>query len=348
MRWPAFAGVIALAATVSIYRAVRPVARPAPVSAQTQRLRHLRALQDSILAAELREGLVARATRLSPVRHGIVGVSEDRAGTLHPLPDSAVRILDSVWARYVPAEPKLTTVLIEGGSGWKIIPGSDGNGTQLCAVALWPGFLGPTERQIPYWIGPCTWYARYGAPGAAIAAWLQRTGVGWRAVPPRFVSTDSTPAQYGLWYRRLHFVAGLTGTAPPAYDAAPAAIRCSQGGTAACALAATAPDGSASYESFWGAMRGMGSYQGYLLRDLFHDFGPDRVGVFWRSSAPVPEAFQSAFGVPVSEWLGPHLRDYLGAVELGAGDLRGASLSALIWVLLIGGLCWWAARRLRY
>ena len=145
------------------------------------------------------------------------------------------------------------------------------------------------------------------------------------------------------------FAAALVGITPPVYNASPEAVRCAVGQVESCFSATSKTNVLRRGPwAFWGVPSSLGGYQSYLLRDLDHEFGRARMTAFWHSSAPVPAAFQSAFGLPLNDWLAPHLRDYLGTVELGAGDVGHAALSALVWTVLLVMLGWWAARRLRY
>jgi hypothetical protein len=347
MRWPAFVGILAFVATFSIFRATRDDGAVPRVSSRTLRGVHLRALHDSILRADLREGLPARAARLSPPVEGLVVVARDSAGVLRRLPDSTLRPIRYAWGRAVGGTSRVPALLIvdDVTRDPLVTPTPERGG--VCTIAVW--FPDAAYRDGP--LGPCAWYARLGMPSDPVAAWLDSTGVLPSAAPAGFIPTDSTLRDYARRYAALGVMAPLTGMTAPAYTAAPPAVRCAAGDLAACLPAAMASDsvrGIDGFWSYWGRPAGLGGYERYLLRDLDREFGPDRLAAFWHSPRPVPEAFRSAFGVPLDRWLAPHLSDHLGTLELGAGRLGMAAVSALIWTLLLGGFGWLAARRLRY
>ena len=347
MRWPALVGLIALAIVGAVYRAARPPQAPMVVSEQARRGAHLRALRDSILRADIREGLATRAIRAAPAEGGLVVVTRDSDGALHALPDSERRHVTLAWQRAVGGAAHVPSFLVvDEFAGRTVTPPGSGQGaacwsSHWTVEAIWRGGQ----------LGPCAWYATLGEPSATVGAWLQANGALQHALPPHFVQTDSTPALYGERYAALGFAGPLSGMTPPAYIASPKAVRCASGDVRSCTGADRESDELALPPGAWvyfGGAVGLGGYQSYLLRDLDHEFGRERLEAFWRSSGPIPDAFLSAFGVPLNDWLAPHLRGYLGTVELGAGDVGRAALSALVWTVLLGMLGWWAARRLRY
>ena len=346
MRWPTLVGLALFALVVSGYQSLfthwyaPPLITPRYVAQ-----RHLGELRDSILRADVREGLPARAARVAPPRSGLVVVLRDADGALHALPDTARQPIDAAWQRVVGSRPLIPAVVVVDGSVRDpLIAPSAGPGS-VCVSSHWTAQWVWQDHQL----GPCAWYASLGLPSASVGDWVGTNGVLYDAVPSGFVSRDSTPAARSERILGMGFAASLAGLVPPVYDASADAVRCVEGSRESCFTATTKSDALPTGPwTFWGVPSSLGGYQSYLLRDLDREFGRQRLTAFWHSSAPMPAAFESAFGVPLSDWLAPHLRNYLGTVELGAGDVGRAALSALVWTVLLGLLGWWAARRLRY
>lgn len=346
MRWPALVGVLALSAVVSIFRATGHVPGRATLPPRTVSVLHLRALRDSILHADLAEGLGARAARVSPGWRGLVAVARDTGGRVSPLADSTLRRVRLAWGRAVGSVPRVPALLIVDDEVRVpfVFPAPGRGGA--CTTTVWTA--GAAWRTGA--IGPCAWLATLGTPSPGLSGWLDSTGVLSQAVPAGFVPTDSTLTDYARKYAALGQWAPAAGMTAPAYLAAPAAVACASGRIASCVPAAMLSGRDRQDDGLWsyfGRPSGLGGYQRFLLRDLNSEFGTDRLAVFWHSSGPVPEAFQSAFGVPLDQWLQPRLRDFLGSVELGAGRLGPVALSALLWTLVLGTFTWAVARRLR-
>ena len=192
-------------------------------------------------------------------------------------------------------------------------------------------------------VGACRLYAAYGVPGTQIQAWLEASALGFarihsptwaadfarRREPPR---PEGTLRPFGLSRPRL------------AYESI-VVQACLAGRVMACERATTDPE---LISPTWGdrawlvantPATGFGMQQahppfGYLDDGLLYEweaaFGPDAFARFWTSSAPVPEAFEAAFGVPLGAWV-------LRWVERHSGLYRaGPSLpwSSLGWSLL--------------
>lgn len=346
MRWPALVGLALFALVVSAYRTIFTSWYAGPViTPRYEAQRHLGGLRDSILRADVREGLATRAARVAPPRAGLIVVTRDDDGVLGAVPDSARRPIDLAWQRAVGDQTRIPAVVIVDLSVRDPLIAPSSMQGSACVSSHWSADRVWQEGQL----GPCAWYASLGLPSASVGDWVGTNGVLYDAVPSGFVSRDSTPAARSKRILGMGFAASLAGLIPPVYDASADAVRCVEGSRESCFTATTKSDAFPTGPwAFWGVPSSLGGYQSYLLRDLDREFGRQRLTAFWHSSVPMPAAFESAFGVPLSDWLAPHLRDYLGTVELGAGDVGRAALSALVWTVLLGVLGWWAARRLRY
>ena len=96
---------------------------------------------------------------------------------------------------------------------------------------------------------------------------------------------------------------------------------------------------------FLGLDSDLGSLDEYVLDLLEQDFGRDRFRTFWQSSLPVPDAFQSAFGVSPEHWIMKLGRSHFGSMDRGPGVPLQASLLTL---LTLGTLLGAASRAGRY
>ncbi|MFI5235678.1 MAG: hypothetical protein ACHQXA_08210, partial [Gemmatimonadales bacterium] len=197
------------------------------------------------------------------------------------------------------------------------------------------------------------YYAEFGAPGPAIRAWFVSTAVGLISRPPqsnrgntvwRFWEDPRGMEDPNSWSFRL-----LRQPIPP-YFASPDGAACVAAASPRCTAALLWPVPHSSERSwwYWGNGRALAGFEEVLLPRLLVQFGPKRFGAFWHSTEPVPAAFEHAFGLPLDQWLHPELVDYLGPLDAGAGDLKSASMSVLVWVVLLGLAMAGLARKLKY
>ena len=84
-----------------------------------------------------------------------------------------------------------------------------------------------------------------------------------------------------------------------------------------------------------------------VFRALETEFGPDRFQAFWTSPLPVPDAFHSAFGVPVERWVMGFGRSHLGSLNRGPEVHPGTMLLSLLTLgILFGGALHVGRRRI--
>lgn len=84
--------------------------------------------------------------------------------------------------------------------------------------------------------------------------------------------------------------------------------------------------------------------QAYLLADLESEFGADAFRAFWTSDAPMPRAFEVAFGVDTGTWMVSWVDRAVGVDRPGPGLPRKASTGAMLTVGLLLGIAWWRQR----
>ena len=190
------------------------------------------------------------------------------------------------------------------------------DGTPYCIRAI--PYSGPATRALLGLVGDvgaCRLYAAYGVPGVEVQAWLEASALGfaridspsWAADFARreLVRPEGTLRLFGLGrpqlaYESLVVQACLAGreTACERATTDPGLIA-PQWGDRAWLVAHTPATG-------FGVQRGYPPF-GYLDDGLLYEweaaFGPDAFARFWTSSAPVPEAFEAAFGVPLGAWM---------------------------------------------
>lgn len=164
-------------------------------------------------------------------------------------------------------------------------------------------------------LGPCRLYAAYGIPGAELRAWLDASALGFARVhvpgwaaevagtaPPR---SDGTMRLFGVWR-------------PPLARYGLPVQACLAGRATACGravsdlelvmprwgdrgwLAANTP--ASSYGSQMPDAP-FGYLDDALLYEWEAEFGSEAFARFWTSGEPMPEAFETAFGVPLGEWV---------------------------------------------
>lgn len=203
--------------------------------------------------------------------------------------------------------------------------------------------------------GPCRFYLRHGMPGPHIHEWLVGGGAtyaieeGEKPMPSLYDQAElRAVAAYRLF--RGGALSGLD--APIEVDG------CRAGKADACAAVFVEPALAAPRDrrDFAAARRaGVVSVDAddatlltrddhYLLSDLEAEFGPEAFQAFWRSEEDVATAFETAFGLPVGEWLAGWVARVGGAIPATPALPRSASTgSALALALLLG----WAFLRNR-
>jgi hypothetical protein len=200
---------------------------------------------------------------------------------------------------------------------------------------------GPAQARAREWLaaglGPCAFYAAYGAPGKPVRRWLGHRGFDIAQLLP--APTDSTvPRVFGYqpadrrWFYEW------------VYASPPAAVACLGGRPEGCRIAVLAGADVREVDvalprlvpgpSRW--RRGQAMFEGgRYLADVAREAGPIRFQRFWTTSEPVEAALEVALASPVGEWterwqrrfgprlpLGPSIP--ASAVWLGLGLAAGA------------------------
>jgi hypothetical protein len=218
-------------------------------------------------------------------------------------------------------------------------------------------FIPPDSVSSPNTLRICAWFARYGEPGPEVLAWLRdgafRMGTG--------VDRGRLPGGVGG-------LRGAFGRPVREYyvpDVSPRGLACLGDLPEACRAAFAAPgDGFpawgydrtelAAYVEgspvdflglrWWGGAD-LGQHEQFLFQDLVEEFGPARFGAFWRSDADLEKAFESAFGVPVAQWMMTWARRHYGELQRGPGVPARASLFTFLTLgLLVGGAMYMGRR----
>jgi hypothetical protein len=213
--------------------------------------------------------------------------------------------------------------------------------------------LSPT-RHYSNILGSCRLVARYGLPGPAVLAWLERGALGFATEPVH----DPARSQ-----RRLLPARSLFGLGGPSYWIRSRSVaRCLAGIDGSCGRLLSDPVSEADEgrseiqhvvdrspvsgirEEAYGEP--FAHYDNYLLADLEADFGARRFAAFWRSQHQVSTAFEAAFGTPLDLWTAAWARTHVGSLEAGPG-LPGSTSTGtgllLVACAALAGL--WARRR---
>lgn len=177
-------------------------------------------------------------------------------------------------------------------------------------------------------LGPCAYFAAFGAPGGDIADWLVSRHYALALDPWKVrVSAESSGMRAGLnphwpgfwWY---------------AYRYEPDAVACMAGRSQACrrtvlvkgsgaaAPIATAELPGSKPPSPAGASR--------YLADLADGIGPERFGRFWNSELPVDTALATAMRMPVGAWTRRWQATVVRPIRLGPAAPLGATLLATL------------------
>ncbi len=186
-------------------------------------------------------------------------------------------------------------------------------------------------------LGPCAFYAVYGAPGKGVQHWLARRGYDLARLPlwdrERFERPQYSFVMYQdgkrWWWGSIY---GFPVTA----------IGCLAGRTLSCragvlsgAEEATADSLPRFLESeprrWWWGQRVL--YSDRYLADVAREVGHDRFLRFWNSPDPVDTALAAVRKMPVGEWTERWQRRFVPRLPLGPA----APLSATVIGLLLGG-----------
>ena len=200
----------------------------------------------------------------------------------------------------------------------------------------------------------CAALARYGAPGDEVLAWLK--GGGDILLRERFDEGVEVPPL--LKRQPLGMSMGL------AADFSTTGRACLGGRLQACEAVFLSPAREDPTLDAQERRRGVeqmpfplltnmsgGTHFGVLdqgaLSALENEFGLARFSMFWRSQAPVTEAFQGAFGISVGEWQYEWIKSRTG-LRFGGPGMRAAHVSlSLLTLLGLAGLSVATAKRKR-
>lgn len=173
-------------------------------------------------------------------------------------------------------------------------------------------------------LGPCAFYATYGAPGSGIARWLQGGGYLFAENP----AASERPPPGEVPSRRTIFGIGRASRLPIPVES------CLSGRLESCGGWITAPgdidlgpyrnlnariDGTRRTDLIYQAYRSSGLDDFHVMADLQAEFGPERFGRFWRSERPMPEAFREAFEEAPGRWMHRWAVSHYGEVPGGPG-----------------------------
>jgi len=278
-------------------------------------------------------------------RAALVGIAGEALGTA-PKPGIAVVMLLDTAQR----EAGLQRQRFVGSFSLEyLLPASAGDRCVVVARLAGSGNRDlPREALAHRLLGPCAFYQAFGMPGPQVAAWL-RSG-GWLFAQNGEWTDERTPLVPPTWFlesgRRYGIRQVLTFSG----------LACLQGRDAACLQAFAVPDtmlrlktllpgvistarfNASYYDTFdWYASdRSLGPSQWTLLSDMVRALGPDKFAAFWRSQSPPAEAFQSAAGESLPDWMRDWMKYEYQASDAG-GDLGvwTAALAALVIALAV-------------
>ena len=213
---------------------------------------------------------------------------------------------------------------------------------RISARAYWQHALfGPRSpavtEQTREWLrsnlGPCAFFAAFGAPGRGVRRWLDRRRFDLALVPGWDEGIRPKPNQWpyflpggdrGIWWEYI-------------YHQATPAVACMAGRSGGCrdavlAGATAEAEGALRFlqtdRDFWRRQRLIGS--AHYLSDIVSEIGRARFLEFWNSSLPVDTALARALRRPVGEWTISWQRRFAPRVSLGPSAPLTASLLAVL------------------
>jgi len=286
--------------------------------------------------------------------------------------------MDSSWAALGLGETKIgVLVVIDLAPGTTSGPAQEApmylepdSTNRTTCVALVPGglywsrfILGTPgqERERPYFVewlraslGPCAFYATYGAPSKTVRRWLtvRQWDIG------RFLSTENPvrrawsstdmlgDPRYGWYWERI-------------YTFSPSTVACMAGRPAGCRALVLrgggASDGAGRADSLprivrteprrWWQAQDLIPGERYLS-DVARTVGRERFLGFWGSPLPVDTSLALALRKPVGEWTAEWQHRYTPRLRLGpAAPVTAYALAVTLGVLVLFGAALAAQRR---
>jgi len=210
--------------------------------------------------------------------------------------------------------------------------------TDLAADSL-PGHVEAQQA-----LGPCYWWARYGAPGRGIGEWLAA-----RDYAPALLPTASPVPDSVRGTQR-----GLYGTSRLRdYALELDAERCLAGRPGACGEAMVEPEPSVNWRGWRDPVRERGptlatrpayrvpgdfaGYEAAFLADVERAWGPERFARFWASDAEPAQAFEAVFGAEMDRWTRGWAQARLGPEVATPWAGWGTLLLSLIAIAALAG-----------
>lgn len=221
-----------------------------------------------------------------------------------------------------------------------------------------------TEAAAQELLGPCAYYRAFGLPGSSIDAWLRELGwsfAGDGAWNRSILQVDL--AAIDMWDVPSVFQAvfGASETSARFLNVAGVeAVQCALGQADDCDRAVLVGGQSRRSPRFWQGnvlllsypnlggrdwwyydRRGLGIRESFLLAGMVRTLGRERFARFWSSNEPVPTAFATAAGEPLSHWTSRWIIEQYGpvpprgpGVNAWAGALSAALIGLAIFVAL--------------
>jgi len=302
-----------------------PFARLGPVTAERARARTLaaewQAVELQLRFADARRRLEPEFTRRRERELPSVALVVDGPDSV--LPGAQPRLmamLDSAWRELGLGTTKIAVGMVvdlwPGGrpgtrgmpfsSGAFLFPDSTDRSTCLASVALPNYSRNTTERlrsHLKASLGPCTWYARFGTPGARVRRWL-----GARSYDLA-LSSEWDTGRHAYWLTQ--WLRGENGRGwdwPAVYGFAPRTVGCLASRPAACMDAVRDGDGGGADgrllvpASLWDVNRVRLVGGDRYLADVLRATGDDRFLDFWNTTLPIDTALAVALKAPVGDW----------------------------------------------
>ena len=332
----------------------------------------IRRIEERLTLRQVMDTLPMVLATLDTSRVSVRGFPADDSSASASLGDAARR----VWAHAVPDDGPNRLLIWAYDSD-----GHDSTGATWSAArgTLWPEATdgrtcvlfqphnadGNVPRGIDHgWLErvltPCVYRARFGQPGLAFRAWLERTGHGgvsrgdwlWRpgaAGVGQWFGSNEVPTLpdlvrnplFVLWFIRQ-------GDGTPWYRAGPDQIRCLDGATGSCerAMLWPSPWSETRSTTMAGWLREPGDWDrpvrpGVWISELIRTRGEDRFASWWKSDRDLPGAFARVYGVPMDQ----AVREFARVDARRGGDERppplgpsiggGDVVSTLAWIGLL-------------
>lgn len=178
-------------------------------------------------------------------------------------------------------------------------------------------------------LGPCAYYAAFGAPGREIRQWLDARRFDLALYPRWEQAPDSNANDYLVTERHQPWFWFEV------YQYPPDAIGCLAGREADCRAAVLAGAGTTeppsrivTTERWWWHQPLLGGE--HYLADAVRSLGPERFRRFWSSELPVDTALAEAFRMPVGKWTRAWQASVVPPVRLGPAVPAASALLGLL------------------